>query len=181
MSGHRLLGLLLVSAVTALASGCAGRDGDGEQQAGATTTVAVTQVVTETVGATTAPAADASDEELSFEGFRTPSRNISCVAAQGAGLTPYLRCTIGELAKPPPRPASCEFDWGHWLALGANGPGAWACVSDAMVPDAGYVTLPYGSVWERGPFTCHSRAAGLRCANSDGHGFELSRERQRLF
>jgi hypothetical protein len=50
-----------------------------------------------------------------------------------------------------------------------------------MVPDSGFVILSYGSVWERGPFTCRSRVVGLRCTNSEGHGFFLSRERQEFF
>jgi hypothetical protein len=42
-------------------------------------------------------------------------------------------------------------------------------------------TLGYGHTWKQGPLSCITRSSGLTCQNRDGHGFELSRERQRVF
>ena len=47
-------------------------------------------------------------------------------------------------------------------------------------PDA--PVLAYGKTFRRGPFRCTSRRTGLTCKHrSNGHGFFLSRERQRVF
>lgn len=40
----------------------------------------------------------------------------------------------------------------------------------------GGVTLPYGSVWSLGAFSCQSLTNGFTCENSSGNGFFLSRE-----
>jgi hypothetical protein len=174
-----LAGVFLICCPTAALLIACGSDNERSDEPGASaTTVVVTQTVTATSTEETTGA-----NELSFEGFKTPSRNIDCVVALGGdlGTEALMRCTIKKVDNAPPRPASCEGDWGHWLTLEAEGPGEWACVSDAMPPDSGYDIVPYGSLWKRGPFTCRSRVAGVRCTNSDGHGFFLSRERQQLF
>jgi hypothetical protein len=41
--------------------------------------------------------------------------------------------------------------------------------------------LAYGASRTLGPFKCASRTTGLRCTTRAGHGFELSRSRQKLF
>jgi hypothetical protein len=42
--------------------------------------------------------------------------------------------------------------------------------------------LPYGNTRRLGPFRCRSRRSGLTCRSKvSGHGFELSREQQRVF
>ncbi len=110
--------------------------------------------------------------------FRTPSRNISCfVTSDGGG---YIRCDIASGLNPLPT-GSCEFDW-----LGMSAPAAGkaepTCGSDAL-PTAG-VDIPvlgYDTVWNRYGLRCVSRTAGLRCANAEGHGFFLSRERWSAF
>ena len=48
--------------------------------------------------------------------FRMPSRNIECAELTGARAT--LRCDIRSGLKPlPPKPASCEFDWGAGFVM----------------------------------------------------------------
>jgi uncharacterized protein DUF6636 len=184
--GVRTAVFLCCCALAALTVGCGGDD-PGERGAAATaTSPATTVVVTTTVTVTTSSTAErtttsSSDDDGSLEGFRSPSGNISCVAALGAG-SDSMRCIVGEMTnEPPPRPESCEFDWGPYFELGPTGPGTRACVSDTLVPDEGFVVLPYGSTWKRGPFTCRSRPDGVRCTNTAGHGLFLSRERQRVF
>lgn len=108
--------------------------------------------------------------------FHNPSGNIRCVIER----TSFTRCDITRRDwTPPPKPKSCEFDWGNSLRVGLRGKGRFACVSDAV--PAGR-TLPYGESIRRGRFRCTSRRTGMRCVNRrNGHGFVLSRERVRRF
>jgi hypothetical protein len=45
----------------------------------------------------------------------------------------------------------------------------------------GLRTLAYGTTWHWHGFGCSSQKSGLTCRNPAGHGFFLSRERQRRF
>jgi len=108
--------------------------------------------------------------------FHSPSGNIRCVIDR----TAFTRCDITSRNwSPPPKPRSCEFDWGNSLGLGFRGRGRFLCVSDAV--DRG-PTLEYGQSIRRGRFRCRSRVVGMRCVNlRNGHGFALSRQRVRRF
>jgi hypothetical protein len=54
-------------------------------------------------------------------------------------------------------------------------------VTDA-VGDPHSPVLAYGTIRASGRFTCTSRTTGLTCRDRpSGHGFEVSRQRQRLF
>jgi hypothetical protein len=108
--------------------------------------------------------------------FHSPSRNIRCVIDR----TAFTRCDITTREwSPPPKPRSCEFDWGNSLGLGFRGRGHFICVSDAV--DLGR-RLDYGEAIRRGRFKCRSRVTGMRCVNlRNGHGFLLSRQRVRRF
>jgi hypothetical protein len=108
--------------------------------------------------------------------FHSPSGNIRCVIDR----TSFTRCDITNRDwSPPPKPQSCEFDWGNSLRVGFRGRGRFICVSDAV--DAGR-TLEYGKSIKRGRFRCRSRKSGIRCVNvRNGHGFALSKQRARRF
>ena len=108
--------------------------------------------------------------------FHSPSGNIRCVIAAKI----YTRCDITNRDwRPPPKPRSCEFDWGNTLEVGLRGPGRFGCVSDAIDPGR---ELPYGKAITRGRFRCRSRTSSMRCVNTrNGHGFALSRQRVRRF
>jgi uncharacterized protein DUF6636 len=108
--------------------------------------------------------------------FSTPSRNIGCV-----GDSTFVRCDISQTrAKPPPKPASCRFDWGNALGLGPRGRARRLCVSDSALGSRRI--LRYGETQRFGRrIICTSRRAGLTCRNSAGRGFFLSRNRIRLF
>jgi hypothetical protein len=111
--------------------------------------------------------------------FRMPSKNIYCAEFTGARAT--LRCDIRSGVKPlPPKPASCDFDWGAGFTLGRRGRARISCVSDSVF-NASARVLRYGTTWRRDGFTCISRVAGLRCRNATGHGFFLSRKRSFRF
>ena len=99
--------------------------------------------------------------------FHSPSGNIRCVIDR----TSFTRCDITSRDwKPPPKPSSCEFDWGNSLMVG---------VSDAV--DRGR-TLGYGESIRRGRFRCRSRVTRVRCVNvRNRHGFAVSRQSVRRF
>jgi hypothetical protein len=111
--------------------------------------------------------------------FRMPSRNIECAEFTGARAT--LRCDIRSGLKPlPPKPASCEFDWGAGYIMDRRGRVHVSCVSDTVHSPSARV-LRYGTTWRRDGFVCVSRRTGLRCRNASGHGFFLSRAHSYAF
>ncbi len=115
--------------------------------------------------------------------FQTPSRNIGCIYLPASGTDrAYLRCDIGGgLHPPPPRPKSCDLDWGYGYAIvGAYGRARPFCAGDTA-RDPRAPVLQYGRTWRGGPFTCVSRSVGLRCTSRSGHGFFLSREHSYTF
>jgi hypothetical protein len=107
--------------------------------------------------------------------FRLPSGNIGCYVDATA-----VRCDIGQRDwAPPPKPASCQLDYGNGISLTDAGP-AVACAGDTVLngPDV----LAYGDSSARGPFECTSSQAGVSCRDtSTGHGFDLSRQAYRLY
>ena len=112
--------------------------------------------------------------------FRTPSGSIGCVYARGLGRT-EIRCDIvAAYAKPEARrPKSCDLDWGDSLVMGATGGAGYGCHGDTAL-NQGRV-LAYGTTFRRPGFACVSRTVGLRCTNKAGHGWDMSRQRQRRF
>ena len=118
--------------------------------------------------------------QAGISGFQTPSGNIFC-AYLSFEQERSLRCDISRTTNaPPPKPASCELDWGFSFGLTPRGKGRRLCVSDTPM-DPSFKKLAYGRTWKRGPFTCRSRTAHLRCTNPRGHGFKISRSKQTLF
>lgn len=107
--------------------------------------------------------------------FQTPSHGIACWSDRAV-----LRCDVQAPLHPPKRPKSCRFDWGHAFELTRTGHGRRRCASDTVL-DPKAPVLAYGKSKRFGAFTCRSRRTGLRCTNRAKHGFELARERQRLF
>lgn len=111
--------------------------------------------------------------------FQTPSGNIACVTSP-PGEPLSLRCDLAvNEAKPPKRPRHCELDWGNAFALGETGRATRLCYGDTAAGE--HPVLAYGATWKRGGVECVSSEKGLRCVNRDGHGFDLSRRKQRLF
>lgn len=108
--------------------------------------------------------------------FSTPSKNIGC-----HGESIFVRCDIAVTrAKPPPKPRSCQYDWGNYFELRQRGRPRRLCASDSALGSRRI--LGYGRTQRIGlRITCTSRTTGLTCRNRDGHGFFLSRERVRLF
>ena len=108
--------------------------------------------------------------------FRTPSGNIGCVYSTGAGgLKQALRCDIRSGIKPKPaQPKSCDLDYGDSYELGRTGRAILVCHGDTAI-DPHAKVLAYGQTWRRNGITCRSKTTGLRCTNTSGHGFFMSR------
>jgi hypothetical protein len=104
-------------------------------------------------------------------GFNTPSGNIACNA--------------GPLLSGGGSALSCVL----FSASGARGQKTWYMrqrgrAGVALVQgNAGtdFPRLRYGKTWKYRGFKCSSRMTGLTCRNSSGHGFFLSRGKQRRF
>lgn len=114
-----------------------------------------------------------------YVGFHSPSGNIQCAISTGDYAS--ARCDMSVLTpsftKPP---ADCEQDWGSSFAVDAGGRGYLACVGDS-VADPGGLELGYGKSISLDGFTCKSEKSGVTCSNSSGHGFAISKAKQRLF
>ena len=113
--------------------------------------------------------------------FRTPSGNIGCAYATGLRQKPSLRCDIRTGLEPKPaRPKNCDLDWGDSYELGATGRAFVTCHGDTAIDPRSH-PLRYGSTWRKNAFVCTSKRVGLRCRNTSGHGFFLSRRRSYRF
>lgn len=109
--------------------------------------------------------------------FSSPSGNIDCLALNGS-----VRCDIADRDwAPPPRPADCpsETGYGQGITVDAYGPARFVCAGDTTMGN--WAPLPYGQYWAGGGLSCNSEPSGMRCSNSDGHGFNLSRQGYELF
>ena len=115
-----------------------------------------------------------------YIGFRSPTGNIHCAIYTWDGRT-EARCDLRELTpsyrSPPP---GCEFDWGSSFAVGSWGKGYLACVSDTVL-DPSNPVLGYGQAVSLGGISCVSAKSGMTCTNAEGHGFQVSKARQKLF
>lgn len=110
-------------------------------------------------------------------GFRSPSGNIGC-----AGYGSSVRCDISRTTNgTPAKPKSCDLDWGTAYGVGLSSrKGYRMCVGDTVL-DPRRPVRPYGTTWRFRSITCRIRESGVTCTNAKGHGFSLSKARQRLF
>ena len=111
-------------------------------------------------------------------GFTSPSGNIACMLSAD-----LLRCDIEDRDwSPPPRPADCSemTGYGQGIRIEPTGPASFVCGGDTTFGGYGTV-LGYGEYEAGGGMSCNSEPSGMRCSNSDGHGFTLSRQAYTLF
>lgn len=113
-------------------------------------------------------AAGATPALAKTKSFRTPSKNIYCLYMSTQGPGPWLRCDVLSL-----NDTGFRVDRKHH--------GKRIHVTDSVVNRHAKV-LHYGKTLDVGPFTCVSSRRGLNCdSRLSGHGFELSRKKQRTF
>jgi len=126
-------------------------------------------------------AGSASAGTATYVSFRTPSGNIYCAYSSGLGSPTSLRCDIRSHLHPAPKPRRCvEGVYGESVGMSRTSHAAVLCISDTVVSPGARV-LAYGASWSRSGFRCVSRATGLTCTNTRGHGWLLSRESWRVY
>ena len=79
-----------------------------------------------------------------------------------------------------PKPKDCDLNWGFRFSVKPTGKAFMVCADDSLM-DAEHPILAYGKIFKDPRFTCVGSEKGLECTNRDGHGFFISRSRQRLF
>jgi hypothetical protein len=113
-----------------------------------------------------------------FTFFQTPSKKIGCVYSTSPA---YVRCDISSGLKPPPaKPRGCQNDWTFGYEMSPRGRARTVCAGDTVFSPSARV-IKYGTTWHGGAFSCSSQRSGLRCRNSSGHGFFLSKQRSYRF
>jgi len=101
--------------------------------------------------------------------FRTPSKNIVCVYSSSPQSGPSIRCDVLSLN-----------DVG--FILDRRHRGKRIRITDTAADVNRARILRYGHSRRFGVFRCTSRRSGLTCrSRTSRHGFELSRQSQRLF
>lgn len=110
------------------------------------------------------------------DGFQMPSGKIACQIFEG-----ILRCDVlDNLAPLPPRPKSCDLDWGHAFTMGQKTKSHLLCAGDTVM-NRNLPVLAYGKSWKKQGFSCQSSPTGLTCRNTAKKGWFLNRLQQKLF
>ena len=118
-------------------------------------------------------------------GFRSPSGNIHCQfwpGDSGREADASIRCDVMQMSnRPPARPRDCDLEWGDAFEVSGNAAaGAPLCHGDTARDDT-LPALAYGKTFQRAGLICISEESGVTCVNAKGHGFEISRGKQRVF
>ena len=119
--------------------------------------------------------------------FQTPSGNIVCGGDTAHskretawhGVSCFIRDT-GNTKPARPKPKTCEFDWGNVFNTDSKGKAYMSCYSDYPYSPNPSV-LAYGNSLKGRGWQCVSLENSVRCTNSDGHRFQLNRNRQLMF
>jgi hypothetical protein len=109
--------------------------------------------------------------------FVTQDGNVACIMRAH-----FVRCDMSKHKwESPPKPKSCEFDYGSSFYIDRKGRSGFACVSDATGATMEY---PPGTKFQTGENVCHLRKHGkVLCKHNGGKdgGFNISRKRYILF
>lgn len=114
-------------------------------------------------------------------GFRTPSGNIYCNGALQGGAE--VGCTIisRQAGSAPKRYGRCPAGREFEVSLKESGPASAKCGGKSGRKSSYTDIADYGVTGTFGKITCTSERTGFRCTNVSGHGFFLSRRKQRVF
>lgn len=107
--------------------------------------------------------------------FVTEGGNVECIMR-----SKFVRCDIFKHRwEAPPKPKSCELDWGSSVGLDKRGKAKFLCVSDAI--GATKVAMA-GTTIEVGPYRCRVRKHDkVFCLYGNSGGFKLGRKSYELF
>ena len=127
----------------------------------------IASVALATLGATAGAA--------SAKKFITADGNVSCLMR-----SKFVRCDITKHRwQSPPKPKSCEFDYGSSVGLNKRGEAKFLCVSDAI---GATTVVEAGETVEVGPYRCRVRKHGkVFCIHGNSGGFKLGRKSYDLF
>ncbi|MFI5506950.1 DUF6636 domain-containing protein [Mycobacterium sp. NPDC051804] len=126
---------------------------------------------------TTTAAPQPMDREVfTYTGFISPTGNVSCMID-----VDLARCDIIDRDwSPPPRPADCEFDYGHGIQIVPGETASFVCAGDTAF--GAEDVLAYGDAITAGLLRCESAEAGITCRDTGtGHGFTLARDAYQVF
>ena len=112
-----------------------------------------------------------------FKAFQTPSKMIGCYYTTGPTV---LRCDTVYHTKYYNKKSCREGVYGDAFAMSRSGKARPICRSDTAINPSAH-KLRYGTTKHYGPYTCTSRTTGLTCKNKRGHGWKLSKQKQRVF
>lgn len=120
-------------------------------------------------------------DDMGYVAFTSPSGNILCGIFEGD--FPGARCDMSSLTPSyTRRPADCDLEWGSSFFIGSGeAKGEVACVGDIVANPEDATVLPYGRSVNLAGITCRSEKTGVTCTNASGHGFTLSKAKQRLY
>lgn len=113
--------------------------------------------------------------QASAKRFVTDDGNIACIMR-----SKFVRCDVSKHKwTAPPKPKSCEFDYGSSLYLDQKKAG-FACVSDAT---GATVEYPPGTRFQTGMNVCRLRKNGkVKCLNkTGGYGFTVGQKSYDVF
>ena len=130
--------------------------------------------------------------------FVTPSKNISCIFSDRVENSDggNVECEISQFTpsfdkayalRTDPDNQSCVPSYLKRYEVSKNSrTGLNSCpILDFYDPINGpvleFLTLPYGSAFQKYGLSCLSEQKGVTCQNAAGHGFFLSKAQQRLF
>jgi hypothetical protein len=164
--------VLALAALTLVACG-----GEGNGAGPGTTTV--TKIFGEEGDQTTTTVEVPITPTRHLTSFQMPSHNIGCYMSGQFGGN--ARCDIRKRSwTPPPKPASCELDWGQGVAFHGKHKAGVVCAGDTTLDKTAPV-LPYGQASKVGPIVCKSTEQEVTCNSLNSqHGFALSRESYRV-
>lgn len=116
--------------------------------------------------------------------FASPSQNIVCGGdvLKAYGGARGVSCYIKQMDSKPlqAKPKSCQHRWGQVFELAYIGRPALGCYNDTPYSLEPKI-LAYGKTMRGNGWACTSLPHGIKCVNSDRHGFEIGRKKQKFF
>jgi hypothetical protein len=139
------------------------------------------------------PAGSSAGTGIQF--FHTADGNIQCAAVKRvkksrkkhrSALPGGARCDVkSHTWTAPPKPNSCDLDWGSGVDVGDKGPGQYVCAGDTVADQPKSFVLTPGVIVVVGRYSCTIPSTDpnvVRCSNTGtGHGFEVSAAAVQLF
>ncbi|UOP05382.1 DUF6636 domain-containing protein [Conchiformibius kuhniae] len=129
-------------------------------------------------------AAQADTGVTDFQGFHTQNHTVSCVGYRQSAENPsFVGCSVnGEFVKHKyKRDKDCELDWGSNFSVRKKGKAEIDCAGDTYAIGDESRLLKTGQTVRGDGWTCTAvKDNGIKCLNTQGNGFVLSKKKQML-